>query len=72
VGVNWGGSGGGGTGVVCTLRARDADDGDNARLTYQLVSDHSADPVHFDLDPVSGQLRLVAKQLLVCTSTVSR
>ena len=51
--------------VVCTLSAGDEDAGDNGRLTFQLVSDHTSDLVHFDLDPVTGQLRLVADQLLV-------
>jgi len=51
--------------VVCTLKARDDDDNDNGRLTFSLVSDHDADLVSFNLDPVSGQLRLVAEQLSV-------
>jgi len=50
---------------VCTLRARDDDSADNGRLTFHIESDHASDLVHFDLDPVTGQLRLLAQQLLV-------
>lgn len=49
--------------VICTLSAHDDDDD---KLTFQLLSDHTADLVHFDLDPVTGQLRLIADQILVC------
>lgn len=51
--------------LVCTLTAHDYDQNDNARLTFDLISDHSSDLVHFDLDPVTGQLRLIAEQLSV-------
>jgi len=51
--------------VVCTLTAHDRDEGDNGRMAFALVSDHASDLVDFDLDPVSGQLRLVAEQLPV-------
>lgn len=51
--------------VVCTLTAHDADDGDNGRLTFKLVSDHDSDLINFDLDPVTGQLCLTAEQLSV-------
>ena len=51
---------------VCTLNAVDDDDGDNGRVTYELLSDHASDLVNFDLDPVTGQLRLIAEQLSVC------
>ena len=51
---------------VCTLSAQDHDDADNGRLTFRLVSDHASDLVKFDLDPDTGQLRLVAEQLAVC------
>lgn len=52
--------------LVCTLNAHDDDDGDNGRLRFKLVSDHASDLVNFELDPVSGQLRLTAEQLSVC------
>jgi len=57
--------------LVCTLSAADDEDGgDNGRLTFRLVSDHSSDPVNFDLDPVTGQLRLFADRFTVCASAV--
>ena len=52
--------------VICKLSAYDDDIGDNDRLTFKLLPDYASDLVNFDLDPFTGQLRLIAEQLSVC------
>lgn len=46
--------------VVSTVRATDADMGDNGRVTYQLMTTQSAENI-FAIDSVSGQIRTVNK-----------